>query len=98
MACKDLEPVCVHSPGLCLLVGGSGGLKGKGSTDYNLRHFLSHLLFLTVLSCKIHGINLASLRLPFVSSTAARSLKQRRERTEGGTCAAFIPEFILHLN
>lgn len=87
----------MHSPGLCLLAG-FFFLQGKGSTDYNLRHFLSHLLFLAALSCKIHGINLASLWLPFVSSTAARSLKQRRERTEGGTCAAFIPEFILHLN
>lgn len=87
----------MHSPGLCLLAGGEG-FEGKESTDYNLRHFLSHLLFLTVLSCKIHGINLASLQLPLVSSTAAHSLKQRRERTEGGTCAAFIPEFILHLN
>lgn len=43
--------LCVQS---CALF--TGGFAGEGNTDYNLRHFLSHLLFLALLSRKFSAL------------------------------------------
>lgn len=79
---------------MCTILGfvywwGVGGSRGRGAL-ITTSGISSHLLFLAVLSCKIHSINLPILWLPFVSWTAACSLKQRRERTDGGTCITRI--------